>query len=235
MGAARPVTNESSLPKEMEGEKEERANKEKIRASRLTCMAVSSLKGQQPWAFHWSPQCALSWPREAVHVRRGSIALIFEHSIIVSKPIWTLFSNNQDSEMREEEKSKPGTSQGLSPWQDREQGASTFHSLSLSWRGAITAKLTEAKEDAVTGNVFVPKIPHWLSKRERTERMPAQGPDVAPWGDVVPCSLSIGWDPAIKASASSRCGQKGTFQRSWLSKQTWLKQQNLQEEKQGWL
>lgn len=36
MGAARPVTNESSLPKEMEGEKEERANKEKIRASRLS-------------------------------------------------------------------------------------------------------------------------------------------------------------------------------------------------------
>ena len=106
---------------------------------------------------------------------------------------------------------------------------------SLSWRGAITAKLTEAKEDAVAGNVFVPKIPHWLSKRERTERMPAQGPDVAPWGHVVPCSLSIGWGPAIKASASSRCGQKGTFQRSWLSKQTWLKQQNLQEGKQGWL
>ena len=76
------------------------------------------------------------------------------------------------------------------------------------------AKLTEAKEDAVTGNVFVPKIPHWLLNRERTERMPAQGPDVAPWGDLVPCSLSIGWDPAIKASASSRCGQKVTLQRS---------------------
>ena len=37
------------------------------------------------------------------------------------------------------------------------------------------AKLTEAKEDAVTGNVFVPKIPYWLLNRERTERMPAQG------------------------------------------------------------
>ena len=144
-----------------------------------------------------------------------------------------LIIRNQKWERRK--KNKPGTSQGLSPWQDREQGASTFHSLSLSWRGAITAKLTEAKEDAVAGNVFVPKIPHWLSKRERTERMPAQGPDVAPWGHVVPCSLSIGWGPAIKASASSRCGQKGTFQRSWLSKQTWLKQQNLQEGKQGWL
>lgn len=41
-GAARPVTNESSLPKEMEDEKEERANKGKIRASRLS---VSYLYG----------------------------------------------------------------------------------------------------------------------------------------------------------------------------------------------
>ena len=52
MGAARPVTNErSSLPTEMEGENEERANKEKIRAS---CLSVCYLyghaqpKGQQP-------------------------------------------------------------------------------------------------------------------------------------------------------------------------------------------
>ena len=44
MGAARPVTSErSSLPKEMEGEHEERANKEKIRASRLS---VSYLYGR---------------------------------------------------------------------------------------------------------------------------------------------------------------------------------------------
>lgn len=34
--------------------------------------------------------------------------------------------------MTEEEKNKLGTSQGLSPWQDQDQGASTFHSLSLS-------------------------------------------------------------------------------------------------------
>lgn len=63
----------------------------------------------------------------------------------------------------------------------------------------------------------------------------ARGPDVAPWGEVVPCSLSIGWDPTTKASASSRCGQKGTFQRPWLSKQTWLKQQYPWGEKQGGL
>lgn len=34
--------------------------------------------------------------------------------------------------MTEEEKTKLGTSQGLSPWQDQDQGASAFHSLSLS-------------------------------------------------------------------------------------------------------
>lgn len=58
MGAARRLTNESSLPKEMEGEKEERANKEKIRASRLS---VSYLYGYvQP-----KRAAALSIPAES--------------------------------------------------------------------------------------------------------------------------------------------------------------------------
>lgn len=37
----------------------------------------------------------------------------------------------------------------------------------------MMAKLTEAKEAAVAGNVFVPKIPHRLPNRKMAERMPA--------------------------------------------------------------
>lgn len=71
------------------------------------------------------------------------------------------------------------------------------------------AKLTEAKETAVAGNVFVPKIPHRLPNKKMAERTPEpRRLDVAPWGEVVPGSLSIGWAPTTKASASSRCGQK---------------------------
>lgn len=87
MGAARPVTSErSSLPKEMEGENEERANKEKIRAS---CLSVSYLYGRvQP-----KRAVALSIPVESAmcsELAKGSSAceerkhssFIFEHYII---------------------------------------------------------------------------------------------------------------------------------------------------------
>ena len=87
MGAARPVTSErSSLPKEMEGEHEERANKEKIRASRLS---VSYVYGRvQP-----KRAVALRVPVESAvcsELAKGSGAceerkhssFIFEHCII---------------------------------------------------------------------------------------------------------------------------------------------------------
>lgn len=137
-----------------------------------------------------------------------------EHYII-NWMIWTLFSiiRNQKWQRKKQAWHLPR----LIPVAGSGPRRQHFHSLSLSWRGAITAKLTEAKEDAVTGNVFVPKmLSHWFSNRERTERMPAQGPDVAPRGDLVPCSPVALAGILLTASASSRCGQKGTFQRSWL-------------------
>lgn len=75
------------------------------------------------------------------------------------------------------------------------------------------AKLTEAQETAVAGNVFVPKIPQQLLNKKMVARTPARSPkpgrpDVAPWGEEMACSLSIGRAPTTKASASSRCDQK---------------------------
>lgn len=77
----------------------------------------------------------------------------------------------------------------------------------------MMAKLTEAQETAVAGNAFVPKIPHRLLSKKMAARTPAQSPkpgrpDVAPWGEVMACSLSIGGAPTTKSSALSRCDQK---------------------------
>lgn len=43
------------------------------------------------------------------------------------------------------------------------------------------AKLTEARETAVAGNVFVPKIPHWLLNKTMAERTPDWSSEDRTW------------------------------------------------------
>lgn len=199
MGAARPVTSErSSLPKEMEGENEEKSQQRESQGPPAsvspTCMAGVQPKRAVALSIPVESAMCSEAPAKGSSACEGEEAQLFyfwvlHHQSQSRSELCFLIIRNQKWQRRKKQAwHLPRLIPVAGSGPRRQHFSFPFSELKRYYNG----KTHWSKgEDAVTGNnVFVPKIP-WFSNRERTERMPAQGPDVAPGGIWCPAASAL--------------------------------------------